>query len=704
MKNNLFFLIELLCSSMLLVLTGCNDSGDTCPIGSTERYTLAVIMPRSNDAEWRRTVEWSLENIAKSQQGLGERIGIDIEWYDEDAPDMEESLKKILKDDRIKAVIGPKSSSKASIAAEIMCKTDKPLILPIATSTELQREYAATGNIWNMVQSDMTQCEILMTQAKLTGNRSVCLLASSDDYGRSYSDWFAYQAVELHLEVGDVYSYSNEQELRNAIGYIYKSSGNTSKSLIFAPSNCTDLLTFDDELKKLREANAKFLFPDILCTDVVNSSEVKNHPLSMSYEGISPSANPGSGFVTAYHEKFGVEPINGEAHLYDAVSFISYGLMMGDNNSLNQNLHLLAANDKGIEHSWLPDDMAYTFSIIKNGAIPNLAGVTGDWSFDKKYGTTVLNTIYSHWILQDNRFTTIEYLSTDGQGRTTSTLQAWDSQANVFQEFSSTQSEPEYGELHENWAVVISTSDTWANYRHQADALSMYQLLKRHGYDDDHIILIMEDNIAYDSHNIYPGIVRTSTDGDNLYVDVKVDYKLSELDLNKFYDIMTGDSSEGLSSVLPSTKNDNVIVFWTGHGAQSRLVWGNSEEIWSWQIRDMVAAMSNKKKYRKLMFVMDACYSGSIGEACTGIPGVLFITAANAYEPSKADMRDPEMGIWLSNGFTRVFQETIDANPSISLREMYYTLARHTVGSHATVYNAENYGNLYHTSMDEFLR
>ena len=37
------------------------------------------------------------------------------------------------------------------------------------------------------------------------------------------------------------------------------------------------------------------------------------------------------------------------------------------------------------------------------------------------------------------------------------------------------------------------------------------------------------------------------------------------------------------------------------------------------------------------------------------------------------------MNIWLSNGFTRAFQETIDANPSISLRDLYYKLARNTV-------------------------
>ena len=101
---------------------------------------------------------------------------------------------------------------------------------------------------------------------------------------------------------------------------------------------------------------------------------------------------------------------------------------------------------------------------------------------------------------------------------------------------------------------------------------------------------------------------------------------------------------------------------------------------------------------------MDACYSGTIGEACTGIPGVLIMTSANAYEPSKADVKDPEMGIWLSNGFTRAFQEAIDESPNISMRDLYYKLARQTVGSHATVYNYSFYGNMYTNTMQEYLK
>lgn len=86
-----------------------------------------------------------------------------------------------------------------------------------------------------------------------------------------------------------------------------------------------------------------------------------------------------------------------------------------------------------------------------------------------------------------------------------------------------------YAQLNDRYAVVVGASDTWVNYRHQADALAFYQLLKSNGYDDDHIILIMEDNIAFSPLNIRTGEVRVTPDGDNLYHDVAVDYHLSDI-------------------------------------------------------------------------------------------------------------------------------------------------------------------------------
>lgn len=86
-----------------------------------------------------------------------------------------------------------------------------------------------------------------------------------------------------------------------------------------------------------------------------------------------------------------------------------------------------------------------------------------------------------------------------------------------------------------------------------------------------------------------------------------------------------------------------------------------------------------------------------------GLPGVLYLTAANANEPSKADMLDPDMQIWLSNGFTRAFEQVLWRDPSIKLRDLYQYVARLTTGSHASIYNEAHYGNLFHNSIAEFL-
>ncbi len=113
-------------------------------------------------------------------------------------------------------------------------------------------------------------------------------------------------------------------------------------------------------------------------------------------------------------------------------------------------------------------------------------------------------------------------------------------------------------------------------------------------------------------------------------------------------------------------------------------------------------AAAEAGKFRKMLIAVDACYSGAIGEACEGIPGVLLMTSASPNETLKADVLDPDMFIWLSNGFTRAFQETIDEQPDLRLRDLYLAVARQTTGSHAKVYNEAHYGNLFHNTIGEF--
>jgi ABC-type branched-subunit amino acid transport system substrate-binding protein len=689
---------------LCLLVAACSDDEGTNGVSQqSTTYKVAVVVPAADKAVCSRTVDWALNNIRQAQQGLTTQVDIEVEWHDEDASDLESYLQKVAQDTTYAAVIGPLGSAHARIAVSALDDVKKTLILPITTSTELQRLFAGKGYVWNLTQSDMTQSEILLTQAQVMENFSVMLLTSDGDYSSSFKDWFAYQATELGMTAREIFIYHTESELREMVQQL--GSGSYSASLlIFAPEDEADAVVFDEEYGKLAAANPRLRFPDVLCSDKVNSSKLASQLTHREYDGISPCADPLSGFDKTYELKFGIEPTAGEAHLFDAVTMLAYALTSKkQGESLNDALLRVLDGNDDTYHSWLPHDMHQVFSALQTGTSVSLSGVTGDWTFDSRNHISVLNTIYSHWILRDGKYTTMEYLSTDGGSRTTSTLQAWDVQSQYMQEFNKNQEDRTYGALEGQWAVVIGTSDTWANYRHQADALAMYQLLKRHGYPDDHIILIIEDNLAYDSHNLYPGVIRVRPDGENVYVDVDVDYHISDITIDDLKQIMLGQASDRLPQVIQPTAHDNVIVFWCGHGNYDKLAWGSDHVIYGSDVREILDAMNEAGNYRKILFSMDACYSGSIGEACTGVPGALFISAANANESSKADMKDSEMGIWLSNGFTRAFQETIDATPAISIRDLYYQLARYTTGSHATIYNMENYGNLFTSSMEEFV-
>lgn len=94
--------------------------------------------------------------------------------------------------------------------------------------------------------------------------------------------------------------------------------------------------------------------------------------------------------------------------------------------------------------------------------------------------------------------------------------------------------------------------------------------------------------------------------------------------------------------------------------------------------------------------------NGKWGQALTGIPDVLVLTAASPYETSKADMHDRDLGVYLSNAFARTLREEIFKNPSITLYDLYRELARTTTGSHVNIYNQQQYGSVYEETMQEY--
>lgn len=386
------------------------------------------------------------------------------------------------------------------------------------------------------------------------------------------------------------------------------------------------------------------------------------------------------------------------------IAYASFKMQTDSISDMNEALRILVNGRETNIGSWMPEDMELVFQALLNGKSPDIDGATGSLEFDEKVYTNVLHSVYANWMVYEGKFLILDYNTSDGGKRTEETLAGWNWKNSQIQDFDPNQGSYNYPELQEQWAVLIAASQGWDNYRHQADVLEVYRILKKHGFTDDHIIMIMADDIAYNPQNPEPGIVRVRPDGENLYENIQIDYLLSDLSPDDLQNILEGKGSERLTQVVPPSEHNNIFLFWSGHGEPGEMLWRNDESLTEAEMRAMLNKLNEQRVYRKMLWMVETCYSGSVAKAAEGIPGILFITAADENETSKADFFSNKLRVWMSNRFTATFQERISENPAISLRDLYYSLFQNTVGSHVMVYNNTHFDNIYQSYMDEFIQ
>lgn len=673
-------------------------------------------MESGEQTRWERTAKWALENIAEAQHNMKDKVELQLTFKSQDDADILQYMQQIAEDTTIAAVIGPTTSACAEQMAMQLGKRkayNKPMITPSATQVEYQRRFANVPYVWNMAESDIAQLEVLLSDIASTFysvKRPVMLLCADDGNGEArnaYAEWFGFIAEEYGLKVGGVYLYRNEDELRQHVHQLCGTDRQMNNQyLIFNPSSTGMALAFDDEIEQIKKdvsAGQYVYSPSVFCSDAFVSQQVASTVKNNIYEGVDLYASPESGFNQAYRQRFNEDITNGEAQFYDAICLVAYATVLKQHTGQRINDAILSVVDgrNGKGGSWLPADMTQNFELLSKGCTPDIDGVSSSWTFDEKTHASICGGTFRRWRLYGGQFITTEYISTEGSRRSSSTKAIWNWTAAKFQTFNINDgSQVTYPTLDKQWALLIAASKGWANYRFQSDVFAMYQLLKQHGYHDDHIVLICEDDVANNSKNAHPGELRISDTGANVYEAAAIDYRLHTLSPNDIGDILQGKRSNRLQKVLTPDEDDNVLVFWSSHGSPGSMDFGGTQSMTYERMRNILA----DTPHRKLLFAIEACYSGGLGQACEGLPGCLFITAANPYETSHADVWSEDVGVYLSNGFTRGFQEAINTNPAISLRDLYYTLARNTSGSHVKVYNVQNYGSVYSNTMSDFLK
>ena len=618
------------------------------------------------------------------------------EYYDEDTTALASLAVELATRQDIAAVVGCYDDQHTKTLAYECAKTDKTMFT-FNTSQELARIFGQHGNYWGLSESDITQCEILLSLMADGGVQfDVALLACDNDYGQTFVDWFAFQAAEMGLNPVGLATYKDKSEIPDA--YL-KACANNPTLTLCVPNNAEEASIMYECTKM--DNFSHFSVP--FFTDrAYEPAMLKNEGLI----GLNLVADPASGFGVVYKSRFGEAPIHGDAELYDAIMLTCLASRYDEVHNLdnlNYAVGTLLYYHSDSQGGWMSGNMKQAFETIAEGGVPEVSGAVGKLDFDPKNYTLITHSTYDFWMVYEGQFLSLNYMKRSEGEHSSSPIVSWEWNKTYQQQFDEHMSDIGYPALTGNKAVIIAGSGGWVNYRFQADALEYYQMLRNSGYSDDDIILIMADDLAQNANNPEKGVVRRSVDGDNLYKNVVVDYRLEDITYNDLAVIFSGKPDVAHPEVLDSGAGDNVLFFWSSHGMPAGLALGDIDLVSGKQMARILQKMSDEQRFRKMMWIVEACYSGGVVKECEGIPGLLVMTAANANESSKADLWYAPYNVYLTNRFTSSIISRLYSDPATSLRDLYNVAFTGTLGSHVTIYNADNYRNLYQNTMREFL-
>lgn len=228
-----------------------------------------------------------------------------------------------------------------------------------------------------------------------------------------------------------------------------------------------------------------------------------------------------------------------------------------------------------------------------------------------------------------------------------------------------------------NWAVLVSTSRFWFNYRHMANVLSLYRTVKRLGIPDSQIILMLSDDIACNPRNAFPGTVFNNMDqAIDLYGDlIEVDYRGYEVTVENFIRLLTDrwDANHPRSKRLLTDENSNIFIYLTGHGGNEFLKFQDAEEIGSYDIADAFEQMYEKKRYNEIFFMIDTCQANSMYERFYS-PNILAVGSSAVDESSYSHHSDLDIGVAVIDRFTYYtldFLEKIKKNSQETMDKLF---------------------------------
>ena len=200
----------------------------------------------------------------------------------------------------------------------------------------------------------------------------------------------------------------------------------------------------------------------------------------------------------------------------------------------------------------------------------------------------------------------------------------------------------------DHWAVIVAGSNTYSNYRHQADTCHAYQVLKAQGIPEDQIIHFAYDDVANSRSNPFPGQIfnkptAAGTPGADVYAGCKIDYKGKDVTAKNVIAVLEGDEATAGGPVLKSNENSKVFFYFADHGAPGLVAMPTGGYLYADKFHETLKFMNANKMYKEMVVYIEACESGSMFEnILEDNLNIYAVSAANASESSWGTYCSPD--------------------------------------------------------------
>lgn len=260
-----------------------------------------------------------------------------------------------------------------------------------------------------------------------------------------------------------------------------------------------------------------------------------------------------------------------------------------------------------------------------------------------------------------------------------------------------------------NYAVLVAGSNSYFNYRHQADVCHAFQVLtdpKKGNIPKENIIVFMYDDIANDPENPTKGKIINHPNGSDVYAGVNKDYTGAAVTPENFLAVLAHNKSGvtgGSGRVLESGPDDNVFIYFSDHGATGLVAFPETY-LYATDLIKTLKYMNAQKYYNQMVIYIEACESGSMFDNLLPTNLNIFATTASTPEQSSyACYYDNTYNTYLGDEYSVRWLEDSDAHDvtksSWTLLEQFKLVVNQTLQS-----QPQQYGNTKLSSeyIDEF--